>query len=184
MLDHTRLLGKLREFCDKDYAQFRAMPTHRDQARQEWAAAFFDYFDQMVEDITTPSPPNHASMSTAAVENAFYGDLGLEESISAAQSAADFAGAWRVGVTAVTAGGAVTDASMTAYTWVSWSNVGPMHDALLATLTALFEAPSTTMVPRLTEIAQAFHTASDGLIATVTSLTSGGSPGPTTMAIK
>jgi hypothetical protein len=178
MLDHGLLLGKLREFHDPDYAAFRGFPTTRAQARQEWAAAFAGYFDRVQEAIAPPVP-GHPALDHGGVEGAFFTDLGLDTSISAAATAADFAGAWRQGVLAVAPGGSAVDGAGNAYVFIQWTNVPALHGALLGTLQALFEAPAGAAIPRLTEIAGAFHTASSGLIAsvTITSSSSVSSPG-------
>jgi len=182
MLDHARLLGNLREFHDPDHGSFRGFPTTRTQARQEWAAAFADYFDQVQEAIVPPVP-GHPALGTSGVEGAFFADLGLETSISAANAATDFAGAWRQGVLAVIAAGSAVDGATNAYVFLKWKDVTALHDALLGTLQALFEAPSAASLPRLTEIAQAFHTASSGLIASVTITNSSGVSSPGQMGV-
>lgn len=182
MLDHARLLGNLREFSDPDHASFRGFPATQIQARQEWAAAFADYFDQVQEAIVPPVP-GHPALGTSNVETAFFADLGLDLSISAATAAADFAGAWRVGVQAVTPAGSVVDSASNTYVFISWTNLTVLHGTLLATLQALFEAPSPAAVPRLTELAQAFHTASSGLVASVTITNSSGVSSPGTMSV-
>jgi hypothetical protein len=182
MLDPSRLLSSLREFCDVQDASFGGFPTTRDQARRKWAAAFFDYFDRVQEAIAPPVP-GHPSLGTSSVEDAFLADLGLELSISAATAAADFAGAWRQGVLAVTAGGTVVDGAANGYAFLGFTNVTVLHDALATTLTALFESPVAVALPRLTEVAQAFHVASSGLIASVTITSSAGASSPGTMGV-
>lgn len=183
MLSATRLRDKLREFCDPDYSAFRGFPPSKDAARQEWAAAFFDYFDQVQEDITPPVPANHPSLSTGNVQSAFFGDLGLDPTISADAAAADFAGAWRQGVLAVTSGGTVTDGASNAYVFGSWTNAATLYTPLYNTLKNLFSSPTTNALQRLTEIANAFHTASDGLMAAVTITNSSGVSSPGSMGV-
>jgi hypothetical protein len=181
MLDPARLVGKLREFCDPAYAGFRGYPTTRDQARTEWAAAFADYFAQVQEAIVPPVS-GHPTLATASVQQAFHDDLGLDTSISAEAAATDFAGAWRQGVQAVTPGSAVTDGTSVSYVYIAWSNTAALYTPLHDTLEQLFETPSGATVPRLTEIAQAFHVASSGLVATAT-LTSSGVASPGTFGV-
>lgn len=182
MLDPARLLGSLREFHDPDDASFRGFPTARDQARRAWAAAFADYFDQVQEAIAPPVP-HHPALQTSGIEDAFFADLGLEPSIAAATTAADFAGAWRQGVLAVTPAGTVVDGATNTYAFLRWTNDTALHGMLLAMLQALFLAPSGATVPRLTAITQAFHTASSGLLAAVTITNSSGASSPGTMGV-
>lgn len=154
MLDQGRLLGNLRKFCDADHASFEGSPVTRDEARHKWATAFADYFDQVQE---APAPtPGHTSMLHAGVDPAFYGDLGLDTTISAAAAAADFAGAWQQGVLAVTPGGTLV-VGPTSYIFISFTNVAPLKTALETTLTTLFLVPSPDATVRLTAIAQAFN---------------------------
>lgn len=182
MLDAARLVTKLRGFCDPDFASFRGFPTTRDQARQEWAAAFADYFNQVQEDISPPVS-GHPALGTGSVESSFFGDLGLDPSVSAEDTATDFAGAWQQGVLAVTPGTPAVDSSGNSYTFLSWNNVSTLKSTLFNTLKALFESPSAASVARLTEIADAFHTASSGLEAAVTIANSSGATSPGTMGV-
>jgi hypothetical protein len=139
-----------------------------------------------VDEEVTPVVPGHTSMNVGNVESAFRAELGLDASISAAETAADFAGAWKAGVEAVTAGGTLTDGTGATYVFGSFNNVTAQHATLLASLEDIFSAPSGgDIVAQLTKIATAFHIATDGLIAAVTYTPSGGSPAPgTPMGIK
>lgn len=182
MLDQTELLGSLRKFCDPDHGTFEGFPTTQAQARRKWAAAFAAYFDQVQEDITPPVP-GHPSLKTSGVEDAFFGDLGLEPVTSAATAATDFAGAWSQGVLAVTLGTPAVDGSSNSYAFLSWTNVTSLHDTLESTLRALFEVPASTAAARLDAIAGAFHTATSGLSASVTITSSSGVSSPGTMGV-
>ena len=173
MLDRDHLLADLRSFCDADYSDFQGSPTTRDEARHAWANAFADYAGHLQEAIVPPAD-GHPTIDMTGVADAFYRALQLTLSMSAPDSAADFAGAWQQSIDAITIGSSVTDGSLTQYVFVSFSNVASLHDALQATLTALFEAPSIALVPRLTDIASAFHTATSGLLMSVTITTSSG----------
>ncbi len=184
MMSADHLTGKLREFSDPKYDQFSGYATHRDQARDKWAAAFFSFFDQVEEEVTPPVP-GHTSLNLGNVESAFRAELGLDASISAAAAAADFAGAWKAGIEAVTPGATLTDGTGATYAFGSFSNVTTQHATLLAALEDIFGAPSGgDIVAQLTKIATAFHLAADGLMAAVTITPSGGSPTPGTMGIK
>jgi hypothetical protein len=184
VLDQAHLTGKLREFSDPRHEQFVGYSTHRDQARDRWAAAFFSYFDQVEEEVT-PAMPGHGTMNTGKVESAFRADLGLAESISAADTAADFAGAWKAGVEAVTPGGTITDGALATYGFISFNNVTAQHATLLASLEDVFGAPSGgDIVAQLEKISLAFQIATDGLMAAVTITPSGGPPASGTMGIK
>jgi hypothetical protein len=167
VLIQDRLLGNLRQFCDPAYGAFRGFPATRLIARQEWAHAFADYAGVIEEVVPRPPPPadTHPGLGTTGIEAAFFADLGLEWQ-SAADAAADFAGAWRRGILAVTPG-PVTDSAASVWMVSGFTNVAAQHDTLRAALEALFAAPSSSTVPRLTEIAHAFHQATRGLIAAV-----------------
>lgn len=182
MLSATRLRDKLREFCDPDFSSFRGFPPSKLAARQEWAAAFFDYFDQVQEQIV-PTVPSHPSLSTGAVQSAFFADLGLDPTTSADVAATDFAGAWRQSVLAVTPAGSAVDGATNTYVYLSWTNAATLYTPLHTTLKNLFSAPSTNALARLTEIADAFHTASSGLMASVTITNSSGVSSPGTMGV-
>jgi hypothetical protein len=185
MLQSTRLRDTLRSFADPDHGSFTAFLVTRDAARHAWADAFDDYFDQVEEAVTGP-PPGHTGLVTAGVNGAFFADLGLDPTLSAAAAAADFAGAWKQGVLAVSFA-AVTDSSGSVWTPTGFvaATVTSLHAALLATLTALFSAPTNDALTRLGEIADAFHAASSGLVATVSVVSSGGSPlPPVTMGVR
>ena len=173
MLNSNGLKTKLREFCDPDFvstlASFRGFPTTKAAARAEWALVFANYVTQAEEDVTPTMPPGHPTMSMTSVKTAFEGALVLAESISAAASAADFAGAWQAGIGAITPLGLVPDTTgNTAYTFLMFTNVTPQHDALCTTLTTLFSNPTISTVQRLGDIAAAFHAATDGLSASFT----------------
>lgn len=179
MLDADRLRDNLRAFADADYGSFTAFPPTRADARQAWADAFSDYFDQIEEGVPAP-PPGHTGLVTAGVNGAFFADLGLDLTLSSAAAAADFAGAWKQGVQAVTFA-AVTDSGGNVWTpslFVA-ATVTSLHTTLLATLTTLFGAPTADAPARLGEIAAAFHAASSGLVATVAVVNSSGVTLPT-----
>lgn len=165
MLKRDRLLGKLREFNDPDYAGFRGFPPSKPAARHEWAAAFDDYISVAEEAILRPpgTDDTHPSLVMTGVKSAFEGDLDLGDSISAATAATDFAGAWKKAIEAITPGPPITDTATATYLFLSFTNTTTKHGTLESTLKALFEAPSTATVPRLTAIADAFHAATDGL---------------------
>lgn len=186
MLESNRLRDNLRVFADPDHASFTAFPASKAAARQAWADAFDDYFDQVEEGVTGP-PPGHTGLITAGVDGAFFADLGLDPTLSAADAAADFAGAWKRGIQAVTFA-AVTDSTGNIWTPTVFvaATVTSLHATLLATLTARFSAPTSDALIRLGEIADAFHAASSGLIATVTAVNSSGTPLPaiTTMTVR
>ncbi len=186
MLSSDRLKTKLREFCDPDYGSFRGYPTTRDAARTEWALAFDDYIQQGIEDVTPPMAPAHPTMSMSSVKSSFEGDLDLSQSISAADTAADFAGAWKTAIDSITAQGLVNDSTgNTAYTFISFTNVSGQHSTLLGTLTSLFSNPTIATLQRLGAIAAAFHTATDGLSASMTKTIVSTSVGsPATVGIK
>jgi hypothetical protein len=181
-LDATRLRDKLREFNDPDYSSFRGFPASRDAARQEWAAAFYDYFNQVKEQPALA--PGHPALNTGNVQTEFYNDLDLTPTISADTAAIDFAGAWKKGVDAVTPNAAGVEDGTNKYVYLSWTNAATLYTPLYNTLKGLFQAPTTQALQRLTDIANAFHTASSGLMAsvTITNLTSGASA-PGTMGV-
>ena len=184
MLQSSFLRDKLRVFADPDYGSFAGFPSTRDAARHAWADAFDDYFDQVEETVPGP-PPGHPALLASGVNAAFYGDLGLDPTLSAAAAAADFAGAWKQGIQAV-AFAAVTDSSGNVWTPTVWlaATVTSLHATLLATLTTLFGTATTDALTRLGEIADAFHAASSGLIATVSVVNASSAPLPTvTMAV-
>jgi hypothetical protein len=186
MLQHARLLGNLREFCDAGYTAFHGYPSSRTSARRAWAHAFADYFERVEEAIARPPPPpdSHPSLVLTEVEGSFFADLGLDESISAPASAADFAGAWRAAVEAVTPGPGATDSTLSSYVFVQFSNVVTLRATLETRLLALFSAPSGSLATRLSEIAQAFHDASTALRAGVTITPSSGTPAPGVMSVR
>jgi hypothetical protein len=165
-LDANRLRDKLREFNDPDYSSFRGFPSSRDAARQEWAAAFYDYFDQVKEQPALA--PGHPALSTGNVQTEFYNDLDLTPTTSADVAATDFAGAWKKGVVAVTATAAGVEDGTNKYVYLNWTNHATLYTPLHDTLKTLFESPTTAALQRLTDIANAFHTASSGLMAAVT----------------
>lgn len=185
MLDASRLRDNLRAFADQDYAPFTEFPRTRDDARHAWAAAFDDYFGQVAELVPAP-PPGHPAFVTTAVDGAFFGDLGLVPTLSASDAATDFAGAWKAAIRAVSFA-AVTDSSGNVWTPSVFTNVDPLGDALYASLLALFTSfpvPPVTAVARLGDIADAFHAASSGLVATVVVVNSSGVTLPTvTMSV-
>jgi hypothetical protein len=176
VLDRDRLRNKLREFCDADYSAFRGFPPTKPAARNEWASAFDDYLGVAEEDIPLPPSNAHPSMLMTGVKAAFEGDLGLDDSISAAASAADFAGAWKTSIEAITAGGVATDTAGTTYAFLAFTNTTGQHATLLSTLTSLFESPTISTVQRLTDIAAAFHAATDGLMFGTTKTVPGTPP--------
>jgi hypothetical protein len=176
MLQQTRLLGNLQAFCDPDAATFGGFPATREQARHAWAHAFADYASVIEEAIARPPPPpdSHPSLDLSGVEQAFFADLGLDATLSAAEAAADFAGAWQQAILAITATPAgATDSSSAIYTFGAFSNATTLHDALRDRLAALFQVPASSAAARLSDIATAFHDATGGLSAAVTITTAG-----------
>lgn len=186
MLERDHLLAELRTFADPEYEHFAGYPATRDAARRAWATAFDRYVSEIEEDIPRPppAPDQHPALLLAGVQDAFYADLDLATSMSAATSAADFAGAWRTGIAAITPAAVATDSAATSWQFISFTNVTGQHATLLATLTTLFSTPTMSTLQRLTDIADAFHAATDGLIASATRTPSGGSPTPATMGVR
>ena len=174
MLDQARLFANLRQFSDVGYGSFRGFPNTIVRAREEWSAAFADYFSQVQEGITPPVP-GHPALALTGVKDAFFAQIALEPTVSAALAAADFADAWQSGVGAVTPGSPVVDASSNSYVFIQFVNVPALGEALRVSLAALFSAPSASALDRLAEIAQAFHTASSALSLSVTITNAAGS---------
>jgi hypothetical protein len=175
MLDAARLRDNLRRFCDPGStgpAGFTGFPATRDAARQAWADAFSEYFDQ-VEELVPAPPPGHPSLVTTHVGGRFKDDLGLAPTMAAAAAAADIAGAWQAAIGAITFA-AVTDSGGNVWTPAGFSNVAANRGALLGTLTGLFASPATSAIARLGEIAEALHRASSTLIATVSVVNASG----------
>jgi hypothetical protein len=170
VLRRDTLRDKLLVFCDASDSQFNGFPTTRDQARDRWASAFDDYLSVVEEQIPRPPPPvdTHPSLALAGVKGAFRDKLQLVPIGVAATAALDLAGAWQAGVLAVTPGGTATDSAGGTYVFVKFVNASTLHDTLTGTLTALFLAPSIDTKQRITDIAGALHTATKGLIASVT----------------
>lgn len=165
MLRRDRLRDKLREFHDPDFASFRGFPPSKTAARKEWAAAIDDYIGVAEEDVprTPAMADKHTSLLMTNVKTAFEGRLALADTISASAAAADFAGAWKSAIEAITPGPPVTDTTSATYLFISFTNIPAKHATLTSSLQSLFEAPSASTVPRLTEIADAFHAATGGL---------------------
>lgn len=177
MLDSSKLVTELRKFHDPDFAQFAGFPTTRAAARAAWASAFFVYFDGVQESLVPP-PSGHPSMLALAVEGAFMAALQLESGISLPTAAADFSGAWAAGVTAVTPGGLANDAAGASYTFIAFANVAALQQQLSADLVQLYATPSAALLPRLTEVAEAFHTATKSLSASATVTPPNSPPAP------
>lgn len=180
MLSSDRLVNNLRAFCDQTYEtngdKFTGFPASRDQARDKWAGAFDDYISTIEEIIPRPPPPSdtHPSISLGSVKSTFSSTLQLTPIGVAATAAQDFADAWQAAINAITAGGTATDSAGGAWVFTAWTGVPALRAALHATLTALFQAPTTDVVQRLTQIAGAFHTATKGLVANATYTTAAG----------
>lgn len=168
-LTSDRLESKLLRFCDASDPNFEGFPTTRKTARAKWAAAFDDYLSVIEEKIPRPPPPpnSHPSIQLGDVEGAFFDTLALTPIGVARSAALDFAGAWRAAIAAIKAGGAATDSAGGSYAFTAFANASTLHDALANTLEGLFTAPSTGVKARIGEIAEAFHTATTGLMATV-----------------
>lgn len=186
MVASTYLRDKLRGFADPDYSGFTGFPPSKDAARQAWADAFSDYFDQVTEDETGIAP-HHPTLVMTNVNSSFFGDLGLDPTTSATAAAADFAGAWKTAVQAVTFLPAPVGANT--LTPLSFTNVPGQHGTLQSTLAALFAdvlgTPTATAVARLGDIAAAFHAATVGLVASATRVntSSGATVAPPTMTL-
>ena len=194
MLSADKLQQKLQEFCDPDYLgtppfspRFSGYPGNRDAARTKWAAAFFAYIDDASE--SHGSHLGHTALSMATVQSSFRGDLDLDNSISAAQAAADFAGAWQSAVAAITAGATTVEPanpptapySATYSLFQGFTNTTTQHDNLKNTLEALFARPTISVAQRLGQIAAAFHTATTGITGSITQTIN--SPTPATSIV-
>lgn len=182
-------MKNLRAFCDQTYEtngdKFIGFPATRDEARDRWAGAFDDYISTIEEIIPRPPPPTdaHPSISLGSVKSTFYATLQLTPIGVAATAAQDFANAWQAAVNAITAGGTATDNIGGAWVFTSWVGVPALRSALEATLTVLFQTPTTEVVPRLTQIAAAFHTATTGLVANTAYTSSSGVGSTVTMSL-
>lgn len=165
----TDLRDWLREFADRQYANFRGFPPTRDDARHEWAKAFARYFATGDEaDAGTALTPRWSEALHDAVRDAFYADLDLLGP-TAHHAAVDFAGAWRAGVDVLAQAPTLTATlSGAMYTFDSYSDLSQRHASLLATLEALFEIPSPDGLTRLGDIANAFHVATTSVTVTAT----------------
>ena len=177
MLQSQTMFGELERFCDPLAATFTGSPSSRDQARHKWAHAFRVYFAQVVDVVGSPLTPTDGSIQLTFaddVEGAFYDQIRLDQSMTARAAAEDFADAWRAAMRAVHAGtGGTIPPATVVYAFASWTPTAPprdivddRRDALADTLTLLFTAPAIAAAPRLHEIADAFHTATEAITAT------------------
>jgi hypothetical protein len=181
-LDKTSLKQKLQEFCDPDYQgtppsspAFGGYPANRGVARAKWAAAFFAYIDKGSESVNV-SGMGHPALSMTSVESDFKTDLDLNNSISAEQAAADFAGAWKKAVDGITALATTTDGSATYSLFEGFSGTTSQHDTLRDALKALFEKPTISVAQRLEKIADAFDAATKAIKGKITKTTNATPP--------
>ena len=177
MLQSQTMFDQLETFCDPLASSFTGSPSSRDEARQKWAHAFRVYFAQVVDVVGSPLTPTDGSIQLTFaddVESAFHQQIQLDQSMTARAAAEDFADAWRAAMRAVHAGtGGTIPPQTVVYTFASWTPTAPprdivddRRDTLAATLETLFDSPAIAAAPRLHDIADAFHTATEAITAT------------------
>lgn len=177
MLLSQTLFDELERFCDPLATSFTGSPTTRDDARQHWAHAFRVYFAQVADLVGSAITPPQATIEPTFpddVEQAFYQQLQLAASLSARDAAVDFADAWRAGLRALHPGtGGTIPPSTVVYAFTSWTPTAPprdivddRRDQLADDLTLVFSAPAIAAAPRLHDIADAFHRATEAITAT------------------
>ncbi len=167
MLAAATLLTELQRFADPDAGVFAGWPLGKPDARQRWAHAFAVYIANMV-DTAPVLTPTGTTLVFSGVEAAFFASLTLENPTIAA-AALDFADAWKAGITALLPGAPATNPSTVSYTFATMDPmlVTTRWTALQAALVAAFTSRQMSRRDDLSEIADAFHAATVGLMSTL-----------------
>ena len=167
MLRQTTLLDQLQRFADPNASVFEGWPLDRETARHRWAHAFATYASDMV-DTAPVLAPHGVSVSFDAVEAQFFATLVLVNATVDA-AATDFTNAWRAAIAAIAPRSSATSGGTT-FTFVAMdatmvdSRANQLHAALVHALTTA----RTSSRDDLSELADAFHAATSGLISTAT----------------
>lgn len=189
MLGVEVLFTELQRFGDPPALVFTGSPTHRTEARRRWAHAFGVYVAGIIDvadagGVLTALVPHSGAVPgtlgagfAADIEQSFFVELSLANTLSVRVAAEDFADAWRTGMRAVQPGvGAHLPAAAPLFTWQGWAPgvlpprtvVDDRRDVLADQLELLFRVRSIHARVQLHEIAERLHTATYGLTATST----------------
>lgn len=167
MLRQPTLLDQLQRFADPHASVFEGWPLDRKTARHRWAHAFATYASDMV-DTAPVLAPQGVTLSFEAVEAQFFATLVLvNASVDAA--ATDFVNAWRAAIAAIAPGSSATSGGTTfTFAAMDATIVHARADQLHAALVRALTTSRTSSRDDLSEIADAFHAATSGLVSTAT----------------